>query len=202
MASISSVMTFCLNQILITFTKTATVVLGVYFKLQSFVFMPVFGLNNGMVPIIAYNYGARKPDRMMQTIKLGVFYASGLMLLGFAAFQLIPQVLLGFFKASDYMLKIGVPALRIISIHFLPAGFCIIASSSFQALGRGMLSLIISLVRQLIILLPAAWLLSLSGELGLVWWAFPMAETASVILCTVFLRRVYRKSIRPLYQEA
>ena len=202
MASISSVMTFCLNQILITFTKTATVVLGVYFKLQSFVFMPVFGLNNGMVPIIAYNYGARKPDRMMQTIKLGVFYASGLMLLGFAAFQLIPRVLLGFFKASDYMLKIGVPALRIISIHFLPAGFCIIASSSFQALGRGMLSLIISLVRQLIILLPAAWLLSLSGELGLVWWAFPMAETASVILCTVFLRRVYRKSIRPLYQEA
>ena len=202
MASISSVMTFCLNQILITFTKTATVVLGVYFKLQSFVFMPIFGLNNGMVPIIAYNYGARKPDRMIGAIKLGMLYATALMLLGFSAFQLIPQVLLGFFEPSAYMLEIGVPALRIICIHFLLAGFSIISSSSFQALGRGMLSLVISLVRQLIVLLPAAWLLSLSGRLELVWWAFPLAEIASATLCVIFLRQVYRRSIRPLYEEA
>ena len=198
MASIGSVMTFSLNKILIGFTTTATAVLGVYFKLQSFVFMPVFGLNNGMVPIVAYNFGARKPDRMLGTVKLAVLYATGIMVLGVAAFQLLPDVLLGFFEASDFMLEIGVPALRTISIHFLLAGFGIVSSSMFQALGHGVLSLVISLVRQLVVLLPAAWLLSLSGRLELVWWAFPLSELASTTLCIMFHRYIYRKEILPL----
>ena len=198
MASIGSVMTFSLNKILIGFTTTATAVLGVYFKLQSFVFMPVFGLNNGMVPIVAYNFGARKPERMLGTVKLAVLYATGIMVLGVAAFQLLPDVLLGFFEASDFMLEIGVPALRTISIHFLLAGFGIVSSSMFQALGHGVLSLVISLVRQLVVLLPAAWLLSLSGRLELVWWAFPLSELASTTLCIMFHRYIYRKEILPL----
>ena len=198
MAAIGSVMTFGMNQILISFTTTATAVLGVYFKLQSFIFMPVFGLNNGMVPIVAYNFGARKPDRMMRAMKLGVLYATTIMVVGFAIFQVGTAVLLGFFEASDYMLEIGVPALRIISISFLFAGFCIISSSFFQALGHGVLSLIVSLVRQLVVLLPVAWLLSLSGELTLVWWSFPFAELFSVALCIFFHRYVYRREVRPL----
>ena len=198
MASIGSGMTFGLNKILIGFTTTATAVLGVYFKLQSFVFMPIFGLNNGMVPIVAYNFGARKPERMVKTVKLSVLYAVGIMVLGFAAFQLLPGPLLSIFEASDYMLSIGETALGVISFHFLLAGFSIVASSTFQALGHGVLSLVISLVRQLVVLLPAAWLLSLSGRLELVWWAFPLAELFSAALCAVFLRYVYRKEIVPL----
>lgn len=202
MASIGSVMTFGLNKILIGFTTTATVVFGVYFKLQSFVFMPVFGLNNGMVPIVAYNFGARKPERMMQTVKLAVCYAIGIMIIGFSIFQLAPHLLLGLFEASDNMLEIGIPALKIISVHFLVAGFCIVALSFFQALGYGVLSLIVSLVRQLIVLLPAAWLLSLSGRLELVWWAFPIAEVISVVLSAAFLLYAYRKEVKPLYNPA
>ena len=202
MASIGSVMTFGLNKILIGFTTTATAVFGVYFKLQSFVFMPVFGLNNGMVPIVAYNFGARKPDRMVRTVKLGVVYATVIMAAGVVIFQLLPHVLLGLFDASDYMLEIGVPALRIICLSFLLAGFGIVSSSFFQALGHGVLSLIISLVRQLIVLLPAAWLLSLSGQLGLVWWAFPIAEVFSVTLSVIFLVYAYRKEVKPLYAQA
>lgn len=198
MASIGSVMTFGLNKILIGFTTTATAVFGVYFKLQSFVFMPVFGLNNGMVPIVAYNFGAQKPDRMIKTVRLAVFYATGIMALGVAIFQVFPGVLLGLFDASENMLSIGVPALRIICLNFLFAGFGIVSSSFFQALGHGVLSLVISLVRQLIVLLPAAWLLSLSGELGLVWWAFPIAEIFSVTLSIVFLIYVYRKEVKPM----
>ena len=198
MASIGSVMTFGINKILIAFTTTATAVFGVYFKLQSFVFMPVFGLNNGLVPIVAYNFGARKPDRMVKTVKLGVIYATIIMAVGVAIFQLIPHVLLGLFDASDYMLEIGVPALRIISLSFLLAGFGIVSSSFFQALGHGVLSLIISLVRQLIVLLPAAWLLSLSGQLGLVWWSFPIAEIFSVTLSILFLIYAYRKEVKPM----
>ena len=200
MAAIGSVMTFGLNQILIGFTTTATAVLGVYFKLQSFIFMPVFGLNNGMVPIVAYNFGARKPDRMQRAMRLGVLYATAIMALGFAIFQVGSGVLLGFFEASDYMLEIGVPALRIISISFLLAGFCIISSSFFQALGHGVLSLIVSLVRQLVVLLPVAWLLSLSGQLMLVWWSFPFAELFSAALCIIFHRYVYRREIRPMVE--
>lgn len=201
MASIGSVMTFGMNKILIGFTTTATAVFGVYFKLQSFVFMPVFGMNNGLVPIVAYNFGARKPDRMVKTVKLGVIYATLIMAVGVAIFQLIPHVLLGLFDASDYMLEIGVPALRIISLSFLLAGFGIVSSSFFQALGHGVLSLIISLVRQLVVLLPAAWLLSLSGQLGLVWWSFPIAEVFSVTLSILFLIYAYRKEVKPLLAE-
>ncbi|MDE7218016.1 MAG: MATE family efflux transporter [Oscillospiraceae bacterium] len=198
MASIGSVMTFGLNKILIGLATTATAVLGVYFKLQSFVFMPVFGLNNGMVPIVAYNFGARKPERMLKTVKLGICYATGIMVLGVAVFQLFPGVLLGMFEASELMLEIGVPALKIISLHFVLAGFGIVSSSFFQALGHGVLSLIISLVRQLIVLLPAAWLLSLSGQVELVWWAFPIAEVFSVTLSVIFLFYVHRREIRSM----
>ena len=202
MAAIGSVMTFGLNKILIGFTTTATAVFGIYFKLQSFIFMPVFGLNNGLVPIVAYNFGAKKPDRMMKAVKLGICYAVGIMLVGFAIFQLLPNVLLGFFQASDNMLAIGVLALRIISFHFLIAGFDIVCMSFFQSLGHGVLSLVVSLVRQLFVLLPVAWLLSLSGRLELVWWAFPIAEVFSVVLSAVFLIYAYRKEVKPLYAEA
>ncbi len=201
MASIGSVMTFGMNKILIGFTTTATAVFGVYFKLQSFVFMPVFGMNNGLVPIVAYNFGARKPERMVKAVRLGVIYATAIMAAGVALFQLIPHLLLGLFDASDYMLEIGVPALRIISFHFLLAGFGIVSSSFFQSLGHGVLSLIISLVRQLIVLLPAAWLLSLSGQLNMVWWAFPIAEIFSVTLSILFLIYAYRKEVKPMLAE-
>lgn len=202
MASISSVMTFGMNKILISFTSTATAVFGVYFKLQSFVFMPVFGLNNGMVPIIAYNFGARKPDRMKKTFTLAVVYATLIMVLGFAVMQLAPNLMLSFFNASDKMLEIGVPALRIISISFLLAGVGVICSSFFQALGHGMLSLWISVVRQLFVLLPVAYVLSRIGGLATVWWAFPVAEVVALILCVVFLRYAHRKEIHPLEEAA
>ena len=201
MASIGSVMTFGLNKILIGLQTTATAVLGVYFKLQSFVFMPVFGLNNGMVPIVAYNFGAKKPERMLKTVKLGICYATCIMLAGVAVFQLLPNVLLGMFEASELMLEIGVPALQTISLHFVLAGFGIVSSSFFQALGHGMLSLVISLVRQLIVLLPAAWLLSLSGRVAAVWWAFPIAEVFSVTLSVLFLIYVQRREIRPMLED-
>ncbi len=198
MASIGSVMTFGLNKILMAFSSTATAVFGVYFKLQSFVFMPVFGLNNGMVPIVAYNYGARDKKRMMQTMKLSVVYAVSIMLLGFAAFQLVPGGLLALFDASENMLAIGVPALRIISINFIFAGFCIICSSVFQALGNGVLSMLMSIVRQLVVLLPVAYFLSLTGVLDVVWLSFPISEVISTILCIFFLKYVYTKEIKPL----
>lgn len=198
MMSIGSVMTFGLNKILIAFTATASAVLGVYFKLQSFVFMPIFGMNNGLVPIIAYNYGARKPDRLMKAWKLSIVYALCIMLAGFLVFQFCPTPLLRLFNASDTMLEIGVPALRIISSSFLLAGFCIVTSSLFQALSHGVISLIISLVRQLIVLLPAAYFLSLTGKLSLIWWAFPLAELFSLALTILFLIRVYRQDIRPM----
>lgn len=189
MSSIGSVMTFCMNKILIVFSTTATAVFGVYFKLQSFIFMPVFGLNNGMIPIVAYNFGAQKKERIHHTIRLSVLYATALMLLGFLAFECFPQALLHLFNSSDTMLRIGCSALRIIAVHFLLAGFDIIASTVFQALGRSIYSLIVSVARQLLVLLPAALLLSLSGVLDLVWLAFPISEIISFILCIFFLRR-------------
>ena len=200
MSSIGSVMTFGMNKILIAFSTTATAVFGVYFKLQSFVFMPIFGMNNGMVPIVAYNYGARKPDRMIKTVKLSICYATGIMVIGFVVFQLFTGPLLRIFNASDHMLAIGIPALRTISFSFLLAGFCVISSSLFQALSHGVLSLIVSLVRQLVILLPLAYLLSLTGNLNLIWLAFPCAELVSCALCALFIRYVYRKQIKPLEQ--
>ena len=198
MSSIGSVMTFGMNKILIGFTSTATAVFGVYFKLQSFVFMPVFGLNNGTVPIIAYNYGAAKPDRILKTLKLAICYAVGIMLIGFAVFQLLPDKLLLIFEASENMLSIGVPALRIISVSFLFAGYCIVCSSMFQALGHGLLSLLVSVFRQLLVLLPSAFLLSKIGGLELVWYSFPIAEICSIFFSTYFLRHVYKKEIEPL----
>ena len=198
MSSIGSVMTFGMNKILIGFTSTATAVFGVYFKLQSFVFMPVFGLNNGTVPIIAYNYGAAKPDRILKTLKLAICYAVGIMLIGFAVFQLLPDKLLLIFEASENMLNIGVPALRIISVSFLFAGYCIVCSSMFQALGHGLLSLLVSVFRQLLVLLPSAFLLSKIGGLDLVWYSFPIAEICSIFFSTYFLRHVYKKEIEPL----
>ncbi len=193
MQSISSVMVFGMNKILFGFTKTATAVFGSYFKLQSFVFMPVFGLNNGMVPIVSYNYGAARPDRVKKTVKLAVCAAVGIMAIGFAVFQLFPQTLLSFFNASDEMMEIGSVALRIISFSFLFAGFCVIAGSVCQAIGNPIHSLIISVGRQLVVLLPVAWLLSLTGRLELVWVAFPVAELVSLILSIVFLRHTLHK---------
>lgn len=198
MMSIGSVMTYGVNKILISFSSTATAVFGVYYKLQSFVFMPVFGLNNGMIPIISYNYGARNRQRMIRTIQLSVLYAVVIMVIGFALFQIFPRELLLMFNASDDMIKIGIPALRIISISFLFAGFCIIVGSVFQALGNGILSLFVSVGRQLVALLPAAFLLAQFGGLQMVWWAFPIAEIVSVILSALFMRHVYVKEIKPI----
>ena len=201
MASISSVMNFGMNKILMTFSSTATAVFGVYYKLQSFVFMPTFGLNNGMVPILAYNLGARKKKRMIRTIRLSVIYAISIMLIGLAVFQLIPGDLLRLFDASEDMLSIGIPALRIISLSFTFAGFCVVSSSVFQALGHGFLSLMFSLIRQLVVLLPVAYILSRFRVLNLVWWSFPIAEVAGVILCIFFLMYAYRKEIKPIPDE-
>lgn len=198
MGSIGSVMTYGMNLILMGFSSTAAAVFGVYFKLQSFIFMPVFGLNNGMVPIIAYNYGAKKKDRMLRTMKLAIMYAVGIMFVGFLVMQIFPVQLFSLFEASADMLAIGVPALRSISISFLFAGFCIIAGSTFQALGNGMLSMIVSIARQLVVLLPVAYLFSLTGNLNLIWLAFPIAELMSVVLSGVFLYRMYQKVIKPL----
>lgn len=194
MQAIGSVMTFCMNKILIGFSTEALNVFGLYFKLQSFIFMPIFGLNNGMVPIVAYNYGARKKERVFSTIRLAAFTAIGYMLTGFLVFQIFPAVLLGFFNASAEMLVIGKTALRIISICFVFAGFSVIASATCQALGKSIYSLIISLGRQLVVLIPAAFLLSLAGNVNLIWWAFPIAEVLSLLLCIYFLIRVLKKS--------
>ncbi len=198
MNTVGSVMVFGLNQILMSFTDTATAVFGVYFKLQSFIFMPVFGLNNGMVPIIAYNYGARNRKRILDTMKLAIVGAIGIMLAGLAVAELFPAQLLGIFNASEEMLAIGVPALRIICSCFIFAGFGIVSGSVFQALGHGVLSMMVSIVRQLLVLLPAAYLLSLSGRLELVWFAFPIAELFAVVMCTIFTRRIIRTVIDPL----
>ena len=174
------------------FTTTATAVFGAYFKLQSFIFMPVFGLNNAMVPILSYNYGARKPERVKKTVKLSIFTAIGIMILGFAAFELIPDVLLELFDASETMLSIGTTALRIIGTHFLIAGINVVAMSVYQAVGNPLYSLLSSAMRQLVVLLPAAWLLARTGRLELVWLAFPIAELAALAMSTIFLRKTLR----------
>ena len=201
MASIGSVMTFFMNRILIAFSSTATAVLGVYFKLQSFIFMPIFGLNNGLVPIVSYNYGAKKKKRMMRSIKLAILTALCIMAAGFLAFELIPDQLMGLYNASEHMLSIGEPALRIIGIHFLIAGYCIVAGSVFQALGNALPSLITSLARQLVVLLPVARLLAQTGNVNNVWWAFPIAEVMSAAMTTLFFVREYRAKIKPLPEE-
>ena len=199
MQSIASVMTYGMNLILMAFTSTATAVFGVYFKLQSFIFMPVFGLNNGMIPIIAYNYGADNRQRVVQTIRYSIFYAVSIMAVGTLIFQMFPADLLTMFEASDTMLQIGVPALRAISVSFIVAGYCIVCGSVFQALGNGVYSLMVSIARQLFVLLPVAYLLSRLGNVNYVWWSFPIAEMASLIMSTIFLVRIYKKIISLLH---
>lgn len=196
MQAIGSVMTFSMNNILLKFSESALNVFGIYFKLQSFIFMPVFGLNNGMIPIIAFNYGAKKKDRIYATMKLAAISAVGYMFLGFAVFQTLPKFLLGFFNASAEMIAIGVPALRIISISFMMAGFSIVSISTCQALGKSIYSLIVSIIRQLVVLIPAAFLLSLLGNVNLVWWAFPIAEVVGCTACLIFVTRVLRSAFK------
>ena len=196
--TVSSLLIFGLNQILVAFSETATAVYGVYFKLQGFAFLPIIGMNNGMVPIIAYNYGAKKPERILQTIKLAITYALIIMVVAVAVFQIFPTQLLGFFQASPEMLEIGVPALRILSLCFIIGGFTIVSSSVFQALGRGLLSMSISIFRQLVLVLPLAYFFSLTGKLEMVWWAFPVAEVLAGLLALYYLRRAYRRVILPL----
>ena len=205
MVCIGSVMTFCMNKILIAYTagkETAATVFGVYFKLNSFVFMPVFGLNNGVIPIIGYNYGARNRLRMLQTVKYALLFAFGFMLVGTVIFLAFPNVLLNLFDATEMMLVIGVPALRIIASTFIVAGVCIALGSVFQALGYGIYSMLVSLARQLLVLLPAAWILARLGQSvgndNLVWLSFPIAELVSLAVTLLLFGRLYRKVIREL----
>ena len=192
MQSIGSVMVFGMNKILLLFSSTAAAVFGVYFKLQSFIFMPIFGLNNGMIPIIAYNYGSKQKKRILSTIKLSVGVAVFIMCIGLFLFQTFPAQLLNFFDASEHMLEIGVPALRIISLSFIFAGYCIIIGSVFQALGNGMYSLVVSAARQLLVILPVAYLFAMFFGLHMVWWAIPIAEIVSVLLSMLLFRRIKR----------
>lgn len=201
MGSIGSFMTYGINKILFAFGeigKTAAAVFGIYFKLQSFVFMPVFGLNNGMVPIVSFNYGARRADRILQTVRLSAIYAVSIMVIGMAVVQLIPGQLLLLFDASEHMLRIGVPALRIISLCFVFAGFTIVCSSVFQALGNSFFSMIMSITRQLAVLLPAAYVLAHTIGLEAVWYAFPIAEVFCLVIAVIMLRHTYNKVIKPL----
>lgn len=199
MQAIGSVMTYGMNLILGAFGAAQTV-FGVYFKLQSFIFMPVFGLNNGMVPIIAYNYGARKKERVLQTMKCSIRYAVGIMLVGLVVMEVIPAQLIGLFNATEELILLGVPALRIICLSFCFAGFCIVVGSVFQALGNGVYSMIISIARQLCVLLPVAYLLSLTGNVNMIWWSFPIAEIASVTMSTFFLVKINREVISKIGQ--
>ncbi len=198
MQSISSIMTFGMNKILMAYSATAVSVLGAYFKLQSFVFMPVFGITNGMVPIVAYNYGACNKKRIISVVKLSVVYSISIMVLGLFLFQVFPRELFSFFNASAEMIEIGVPALRIISLSFVFAGFSIIIGSVFQALGNGVYSMIISIARQLVVILPAAYIFSFAFGLHAVWFAFPIAEAISIILTIIFLKLIYKKKLLPL----
>ena len=201
MQAVPSVLIFGLNQILVSFSETAAAVYGVWFKLQGFAFLPIIGMNNGVVPIVAYNYGARKPDRIVRTVKLAVQVALCIMAVAIALFQLAPDKLLGFFQASPDMLTIGVPALRTMSLCFIVGGFTIVASSFLQALGKGLLSMSIAVFRQLLLVLPMAWLFSLSGSLNLVWFAFPVAEVLAGLLTAYYIYRIYHRVIRPLADD-
>ena len=201
MQTVPSVLIFGLNQILVSFSETAAAVYGVWFKLQGFAFLPIIGMNNGAVPIIAFNYGARKPDRIVETIKLAIKVAIGIMVGAIAIFQLIPDKLLACFQASPEMMSIGVPALRTMSLCFIIGGFTIVASSVFQALGKGLLSMSIAVFRQLLLVFPLAYLFSLSGNLNMVWWAFPVAEVLAGVLAAYYIKRIYDRTVRPLADE-
>lgn len=195
MQSIGSIMNYGMNRILLSFTSTATAVFGVYFKLQSFVFMPVFGLNNGTIPIIAYNYGAGKRERVIKTIKSTVLYAVGILTIGMILFQVFTVPFLELFEASETMISIGIPALRIISISFPLAGACIAVGSAFQAMGRATYSMLTSVARQLLVLLPVAFALSKLGDVNLVWWSYPIAEIMSATMTAIFLVKLNREVI-------
>lgn len=198
MVAVGSVMTYSLNRLLISFTKTAAAVFGVYFKLQSFVFMPIFGLNNGTIPIIAYNYGAKNRARIIKTIKVALLYAFSFMGIGLLLMQTIPAVLLSLFNASPEMTQMGIPALRTISLSYIMAGGSVVLISVFQAFGKGIYSMIISIARQLVVLLPAAYLLARTGVLDNIWWAFPIAEVMSVGVALILFIRLYRTTIKKL----
>ena len=199
MNGIGSVMNFGMNQILQGFTETATSVFGIYFKLQSFFFMPLFGINGATISIIAFNFGARKPERIIKTLKLACGAALTLMITGFLAFQFVPDLLLAMFNPSEVFLEIGRAALRTISWSFPVAAICIALSACFQALGNGMYATITSVCRQLVVLLPAAYLLSLSGNVNLVWLAYPIAEVASGAATVFFFIRIFRQKIKPMF---
>ena len=200
MVGIGSINNFGINQILQSFSETATGVFSIYFKLQSFFFMPLFGINNAVISIVAFNYGARNPDRMLKTLKLSVAAGLTIMLVGLAAFQLVPELMLSLFDPSPEFMSMAVRALRTISWCFPVAAVCIIMGSTFQALGTGIYSTIVSLCRQLIVLLPAAWLLSKTGDVNLVWWAWPIAETMGLSMTVFLFLRNYRQRIKPLYE--
>lgn len=201
MIAITSVTIFSMNKILLKFSSTAIAVFGVYFRLQSFAFMPIFGLNNGMIPIVAFNYGARNKERIKEAIRLSIIYAMIFMLICLAIFQFFPVTLLNLFNASPEMLEIGVPAMRIISISFLFAGFSIIVSTIFQAFGKGTFGLYVSFTRQVIVLIPLAYLFSLTGNVDTIWWSFPVSELVSALLCVYFLRVIFKKYVEPLPDE-
>lgn len=206
MMAIGSVMNFCMNQIFLSFRnlgETAAAVFGIYFKLQSFFFMPTFGINNASISVLAYNYGARQPKRIIKTLKFAVGYCLVIMLLGVAVFQIFPQDLMGIFNSSDgensrEFMQIGISALRIVSWHFPLVAVGVGLGGSFQALGVGIYSTITSLCRQLIVLVPAAWLLSLTGNVSAVWWSFPIAEVVSAAVSVICFIRIYRKKIKPM----
>lgn len=201
MVAVGSIMTFSINKIVIAFTETAAAVFGVYFKLQSFVFMPLFGMNNGVIPIISFNYGARNKQRVMKTIGVAILFALFFMAIGLASMQILPKELLSIFNASGQMIKIGVPALKTISISYIFAGFSVVLISVFQAFGKGLFSMSISIARQLVVLVPCAYLLSKTGELDNVWWAFPIAEVMSVLVAGAFFIYLYKKVITKLDTE-
>lgn len=202
MNGIGSVMNFGMNQILQGFNEVATGVFGIYYKLQSLFFMPLFGINNATISILAFNYGARKPKRIVHTLKLATAVAVCIMLVGLAVFQLFPQALLGIFNPTEEFLAIGVKALRILCLPFPVAAICIALGASFQALGKGSYSTIVSLCRQLIVLLPAAYLLSLTGDVNNVWWSFPIAEVMSALVTGLLFGRLYRRKVKPLFEDA
>lgn len=202
MNGIGSVMNFGMNQILQGFNEVATGVFGIYYKLQSLFFMPLFGINNATISILAFNYGARKPKRIVHTLKLATAVAVCIMLVGLAVFQLFPQALLGIFNPTEEFLAIGVKALRILCLPFPVAAICIALGASFQALGKGSYSTIVSLCRQLIVLLPVAYLLSLTGDVNNVWWSFPIAEVMSALVTGLLFGRLYRRKVKPLFEDA
>lgn len=201
MNGIGSVMNFGMNQILQGFNEVATGVFGIYYKLQSLFFMPLFGINNATISILAYNYGARKPKRIVHTLKLATAVAVCIMLVGLAVFQLFPQALLGIFNPTEEFLAIGVKALRILCLPFPVAAICISLGASFQALGKGSYSTVVSLCRQLIVLLPVAYLLSLTGSVDNVWWSFPIAEVMSALVTGLLFAKLYRQKVKPLFAD-